>query len=90
MGRSSRQVLLLDEATSALDAESEVLVQEAIDRRAAAPVHVRVVACTAHSTIAACATCDATSVRTTPAGLCSALCAPPRRFPVASAGGAAP
>ena len=27
------QVLLLDEATSALDAESEVLVQEAIDRR---------------------------------------------------------
>jgi hypothetical protein len=36
-----RQVLLLDEATSALDAESEVLVQEAIDRRVAAPVSAR-------------------------------------------------
>jgi hypothetical protein len=45
------QVLLLDEATSALDAESEVLVQEAIDRRVAAPLHVLVVACSAHSTL---------------------------------------
>jgi hypothetical protein len=42
------QVLLLDEATSALDAESEVLVQEAIDRRVLAVLPSRYYVCSAY------------------------------------------